>query len=47
MERADLLALLYLMFSCVFVTIWCPGSAVVFDCMDPWPRCYKTVNMLN
>ena len=29
-ERADLLALLYVMCSCVFVT---PGSGVVFDCI--------------
>ena len=34
-ERANLLALLYVMFSCVFVTfsIWCPGSGVVLDCI--------------
>ena len=31
-EIANLLALLYLMLSCVFV--WCPGSGVVFDTMD-------------
>ena len=29
--RADLLALLYVMFSCVFVT---SGSGLVFDCTD-------------
>ena len=34
-ERADLLALLYLMFSgfCHF-SIWCPRSDLVFDCID-------------
>ena len=34
-ECADLLTLLFVMFSCVFVTfpIWCPGSSAVFDCM--------------
>ena len=35
-ERADFLALLYVMFSCVFChfPIWYPGSGVVFDCID-------------
>ena len=35
-ERADLLAFLYVMFSCVFChfLILCPRSGVVFDCMD-------------
>ena len=35
-ERAALLTLLFVMFSCVFVTfpIWRPGSSVVFDFMD-------------
>ena len=31
LERADLLALLYVMFSCIFVT---PGSGVALDCID-------------
>ena len=38
--RADLLAPLYVMFSCVlspFHTIPCPGSCVVLDCIDSWP----------
>ena len=32
-KRADLLALLYVMFCmyCYF-PVWCPGSVVVFDC---------------
>ena len=30
-EMADLLALLYVMFSCV---LWFPGSGVVLDCFD-------------
>ena len=36
-ERADLLALLYVMFFVCFChfPIWCPGSDVVFDCIDP------------
>ena len=35
-ERVDLLALWYVMFSCVFDTfpIWCLGSGVVLDCID-------------
>ena len=33
LERASLLALLYVMFSCVFVTFRC-GSGVVLDCID-------------
>ena len=34
-KRADLLALVYAMFSCVLsLLIWCSGSGVVFDCMD-------------
>ena len=35
-ERADLLALLCVDFSCVFCHfhIWCPGSGVVLDCID-------------
>ena len=35
-ERADLLALLYVTYSCVFChfPIWCPGLGVVFDCND-------------
>ena len=32
-ERADLLALLYVLCSC-HLPIWCPGSGVVFDCID-------------
>ena len=34
-KRADLLALLYVMFI-VFSTLslWCPGSGVVLDCID-------------
>ena len=34
-ERADLLTLLYVMSSCVFVffPIWCPGLGVVLDCI--------------
>ena len=33
-ERADLLALLCVMFSCVcHFLIWCPGSGVVLDCI--------------
>ena len=37
-DRAAHLALLYVMFSCVFVTFPypCPGSGVVFDCIDSW-----------
>ena len=33
---ADLLALLYVMFSCVFLhfPIWCPGPGVVLDCIE-------------
>ena len=34
LERAGLLALLYVVFYCVFVTLWCPGSGVVLDCID-------------
>ena len=42
LERADLLALLCVMFNCVFVTflrgilgpLWCPESGVVLDCID-------------
>ena len=30
-ERADLLALLCVIFSC---PIWCPGSGVVLDCIN-------------
>ena len=46
--RANLLVLLCVMFSCVFVTlclchfpIWCPGSGVLLDCIDSWsfPSC--------
>ena len=37
-EKAYLLALLYVMFSCFLVfchfPICCPGSGVVFDCID-------------
>ena len=34
-RRADLLALLYDAFLCFcHFPIWCPGSGVVFDCMD-------------
>ena len=35
-ERANLLALLFVMFCCVFVTFpwWCPVSGVVLDCID-------------
>ena len=35
-ERADLLALLYVIFTCVFChfPIWCPGSGVVFSCVN-------------
>ena len=34
-ERADLLVLLYVMFSCVFVfPIWYLRSGVAFDCID-------------
>ena len=35
-ERDDFLALLYVMFSCVFYhfPIWCPGSDVVLDCIE-------------
>ena len=34
-ERANLLALLCVMFYCVFVThVRCPGSGVVLDCID-------------
>ena len=38
-RRADLLALLCVMLSRVFVTlpIWCPLSGVVLDCIDSWP----------
>ena len=39
-ERSDLLAPLYVMFSCFFLspshTIPCPGSCVVLDCIDSW-----------
>ena len=33
---AGLLAVLCVMFSCVFVTfpLWCPRSGVVLDCID-------------
>ena len=36
-ERANLLALLYVMFSCVFChfPMCCPGSGVVLYCIDP------------
>ena len=36
-ERADLMTLLYVMFSvfCHFL-MWCPGSGVVLDCADSW-----------
>ena len=35
LKRADLMALLYVMFSCFcHFPILCPGSGVVFDCMD-------------
>ena len=34
-ERADLLALLYVMFDCVLsLSMWCPGSDVVLDYID-------------
>ena len=35
-KRANILALLYVMFSCVFVTfpLWCPRSGEVLDCLD-------------
>ena len=35
-ERAELLALLNVMFHCVMslFPIWCPRSDVVFDCID-------------
>ena len=35
-EKAHLLALLYVMFSCGFLALskWCPGSGVVLDCID-------------
>ena len=32
--RANFLVLLYVMFSCVFVTMQCPGSGVVLDCTN-------------
>ena len=43
-ERTDLLALLFVMFYCVFVTfssgiigpVWCPEWGVVLDCIDSW-----------
>ena len=34
-ERASLLALLYVMFSCHF-PMWCLGLGVVLDCIDSW-----------
>ena len=34
-ERANLLALLYLILSCFcHFPMWCPGSGVVLDCID-------------
>ena len=38
-ERADLLALLYVMFSCCFFFViyfpmWCPGLGVALECID-------------
>ena len=35
-ERANLLALLYVVFSSAFYhsPMWCPGSGVVLDCID-------------
>ena len=34
-EKANLLALLYVIVSCVFFfPIWCPRAGVVFDCID-------------
>ena len=35
-ERANLLAILYVMFTCFFVTfsMCCPGSGVILDCID-------------
>ena len=45
-ERADLLAVLYVMFSCVFCHFptWCPGSGVVFDCIN---SCYFLSSLLE
>ena len=39
-ERADLLALLFVMFSSVFCHfhIWCPGLGVVLDYIDSWSQ---------
>ena len=45
-ERADLLALWYMMFSFVLslhFPIWCPGSGVVLDCIDSWCRIFLTL----
>ena len=33
-KRTDLLALLCVVFSSVFVTVWYLGSSVVLDCID-------------
>ena len=43
-EMADLSAILYLMFSCAFVTfpLGVLGQVRVLDCIDSWPRGYKT-----
>ena len=36
-EKADLLALLCVMFSCVFVTFPISVPGHIFDCIDSWP----------
>ena len=52
-ERAYLLALLYVMFSCGFwhFLVWCPGSGVVLDCIDslslPSSLFFFSFNLLN
>ena len=30
------MALLCVMFYCVFVTMWCPGLGLLLDCIDSW-----------
>ena len=33
-EMTGPLTLLCVMLFCVFVTLWCPGAGVVFDCIE-------------